>query len=166
MEESRLLKASWVLYAVFLVVAAAVTVLNIVRPFDFFVGDYYEVYVGESWSAFAAQQPRQAALYENFSRGASASMLSAIVLGLFITLRAYRRGEPWAWVALTAGLIVANGPQVVLSLATADAMGVLFWAAWLCVGLIILLLPVKDMLGQKAATTIPHPADALSHAQP
>ncbi len=166
MERSTLLKASWMLYAAFLIIAGVLTAINLVRPLDFFVGDYYEAYVGEPWSTFAAAQPKQAALYEMFTQSAAGAMLSAILLGLFITLSAYREGRRWAWIALLVGLIAANTTDTAICLMFRDVVGVLFWASWLCVGLVILLLPVKEMLGLERRPAMPHPSGALGQAQP
>ena len=164
MERSRLLGVSWVSYTVFLIAAGLLTAINLVRPLDFFVGDFYEAYVGEPWSAFAAAQPKQAALYEVFNQGAAGATLSAILLGLFITLGAYRRGQRWAWIALLVGLVAASATDTLHCLMARDVVGVLFWASWLCVGLVILLLPAKEMLHLKATSAAPTPAGTLGRA--
>ena len=166
MGQSKLLKVSWVLYTVFLFVAMIPAVINIVHPLRFFVADSYESTVGESWSRFVTEQPKQAALYENFCRVAAAGGLSIVVLALFITLGAYRRGEKWAWIALLSGILSANAIPAIVCLTSGDMVGALFWVFWLCVGLVILLLPAKEMLGHKTSAAIRRLAGDSDQGQP
>lgn len=161
MEHTKLLKASWVLYTAFLVVAMVPTAINIVRPLDFFVAGSYEAWIGESWRTFAVEQPKQAALYEDFCRFGAIGWLSTIVLALFITLGAYRRAERWAWIALIVGLVASDATAAIICLKIGDMMGVLFWTSWLCAGLVILLLPAREMLSQKAFVAKSNPVGAL-----
>ena len=150
MEQSKALSISWKVYAVFLIVGIVVTTINIVNPMDFYVKAPFETYTGESWDTLVTEQPKQAVLYEMFCRGVASGVLSSILLGLFITLNAYRKGEKWAWLALLAGLVSYNAIQMVMSFTIDGARGALHDVIWLCAGLVILLLPVKEFLSQKA----------------
>jgi len=151
MEQSKSLGISWKVYAVFLLVGMVPTTINIIRPLDRYVKVPFEAYTGESWSTFAAEQPKNAALYEIFNRHAAAGVFSAIVLGLFITLTAYRKGEKWAWIALVAGLVAYNAIAIVVSYMTNGAAGAIENILWLGVGLAILMIPAKVFLSQKAS---------------
>jgi len=165
MEQSRLLKTSWVLYTIFLVGALVLSAANIARPMRFYVGDVYEAYVGESWDTLVAQEPKKANLYENFSRYGAAWVSSATLLALFITLAAYRHGQRWAWIALLAGLLAGQVVSLSLSSRIGGLAGTPHDVSWLCVGLVILLLPVKEMLGVKTSPAKPRPAGALGEAK-
>jgi hypothetical protein len=66
-------------------------------------------------------------------------------------LTAYRKGEKWAWVALVAGLVAINGIQALISYKILGTAGALHDITWLCVGLVILLIPAKGFLVQKTA---------------
>jgi hypothetical protein len=148
MEQSKALSISWKVYAVFLIVGIVITTINIVNPMDIYVNEPFEIYTEDSWSTFAAEQPKQAGLYEHFNRSAAGGAFSTVLLGLFITLTAYRKGEKWAWIALVAGLVAFNAIQMVVSYMMTG--GVLHNVLWMCPGLVILLLPMKDFLSQKA----------------
>jgi hypothetical protein len=152
MEQSKLHGISWKAYTVFLIVAMVPTTINIINPLARYVDTPFEVYTGESWSKLVTEQPEYAALYEMFCRSIANGVLTAILLGLIITLTAYRRGEKWAWLALVAGLAVYNVIEIVIGYITAGATGALEYVLWLCVGLVILLIPAKDFLSQKAET--------------
>ena len=68
---------------------------------------------------------------------------------LIITSMVYRKSEKWAWIALVTGLMAFNAIQMVVSYMITG--GVLHNVLWMCPGLVILLLPVKDFLNQKAS---------------
>lgn len=152
MEPSKLHGISWKAYTVFLLVAMVPTTINIINPLARYVDTPFEAYTGESWSKLTTEQPEYAALYEMFCRSTANGVLTAILLGLIITLTAYRRGEKWAWLALIAGLTVYNVIEIVISYMIAGATGSLEYVLWLCVGLVILMIPTKDFLSQKAST--------------
>ena len=141
MEQSKLHGISWKAYTIFQIVAIAITTVTIVNPLDRYVSKPFEVYTGESWSTFASEQPKYAALYEMFCRGSAGGVFSLILLGLFITLTAYRKGEKWACIALLAGLIAFNAIQIVNGYIINGAAGTIENILWLCVGLAILMIP-------------------------
>jgi hypothetical protein len=151
MERSKLHGISWKAYTVFLIVAMVPTTINIINPLAHYVEAPFEVYTGESWSKLATEQPEYSALYEMFCRSVANGVLTAILLGLIITLTAYRKGEKWAWLALVAGLAIYNVIEIVISYLIAGATGSLEYVLWLCVGLVILLIPAKDFLTQKVS---------------
>ena len=151
MERIRPLEISWKAYTVFQFAAIVFTTINIVKPMDFYVKQSFETYTDESWDVFITEQPKHATLYELYSRSVSASVFSTILLGLCITLTAFRKGEKWAWVALVAGLVAINGIQAPISYKILGTAGALHDITWLCVGLVILLIPAKGFLAQNTA---------------
>jgi len=149
MEQSKLLKISWIIYAIALILGMVLSAVNLISPQDFFFADGYEAYTGQSWSELAAEQPKQATLYKFTFRGGSAAWLWGCICVLYITLTGYRKGEKRAWIILLLVAILATGSSLVMSLMT-DGI-VLFWLFWLCFDLVVLLLPARDFLSQKAS---------------
>ena len=147
MKESKLLKISWVVFAIALTIGTVISAVNLISPLDFFCGGRYEAYTGQSWSVFTAEQPKQATLYEFTCRGAACAWLWGCIYALYITLTDYRKGEKRAWVILLLGAILATvGPTVMSAMTRGNT---LFWVFWLCFNLVVLLLPAKDFLSQK-----------------
>ena len=91
MAESRLLVASWVIYALLLIVGIVIAVMNIINPHDFVVKDQFESYTGQSWTTLTTENPKQAALYEQFIRASACAWLAWLAGALFITLAAYQQ---------------------------------------------------------------------------
>ena len=147
MEQSKLLKISWIIYAIAVILGMVISAVNLISPRDYFCADWYEAYTGQSWSELAAEQPKQATLYEFYCRGGACAWLSGSIYVLYITLTGYRKGEKRAWIILLLGAILATGGPVVMSLMT-DGKA-LFWIFWLCFDLVVLLLPARDFLRQK-----------------
>jgi hypothetical protein len=148
-EQSKLHRISWVLCAATLIWGIANSVVNTINPRDYFCGDRYEAYTGQSWEEHVAEQPKQATLFEYTCRGGACAWLWGCVYGLYITLTGYKEGEKRAWLILLLGTILATGGATVMAAMTRG--NALFWLFWLCFDLVVLLLPVKMFLGQKAS---------------
>jgi formate/nitrite transporter FocA (FNT family) len=149
MEQSKLLKISWIIYAIAVILGMVMSAVNLISSRDFFCAAPYEANTGQSWTELVAEHPKQATLYESFCRGGACAWLSGSIYALYITLTAYRKGEKRAWIILLLGAILATGGPLVMSVIRAgDATP--WWTFWLCFDLVVLLLPVKDFLSQKA----------------
>ena len=151
MEKSKLLKSSWIIYTVLLIVGMGIAVANIISPHDFFVKEQFESYTGQSWSTLIAENPKQAALYKHFIRAGACAWLPGLGSALFITLAAYRKGKKWAWMALIISTILANGTHLIHAGIIHGGVRTPYWIFWLCISLVVLLLPAKEFLGHKAA---------------
>jgi hypothetical protein len=69
----------------------------------------YEGYTGGSWEQLELAYPQTAAFTEVLFRLYGAYNVAFGVLGLAITLTAFRRGEAWAWWALLVGNTITLG---------------------------------------------------------
>lgn len=67
----------------------------------------YEGFTGSSWQQLATTAPATAAFATLLFRPYGACNVAFGVLGLAITLTAFRRGERWAWWALIIGNTIA-----------------------------------------------------------
>ncbi len=109
MEQSKMLKISWILCAATQIWGIANSAVSTIRPRDYFCSDRYEDYTGQSWAEHVAEQPKQAALYEWTCRATACAWLWGAVYALYITLTGYRRGEKRAWIILLLGTILLIG---------------------------------------------------------
>ena len=151
METSKLLTISWKAYAVFLIIGIVLTLMNLVSPFAFYLDQPFEQITGESWTSFADENPQKAFAVEMIFRSGCITTFTTLLMALFITMTAYKKGEKWAWIALIVGLVVYSGLYIITDCIAWGVIGVVHDLFWLCVGLIILLLPVKEMWDQKTA---------------
>ena len=148
MQNSKLLKISWMTLSVLIVVGLVICVKSIISPP--YMKDIYENYMSQSWSDFLQQQPKQAALYGHLLRLEMCMEFMAFIYALFITLAAYRKGKKWAWAALMTANILRWGSLIVFSSIFSDSNGITVGVISLCVVLVLLLLPVKEIWGAKA----------------
>ncbi len=151
MQNSKLLKISWILLTIGIVVGLLMCIRNIISPI--FMEDIFENYMSQSWGDFLQRQPKQAFLYEHLFRLLNCMEFVCYVYALFIILAAYRIGEKWAWAALLTAAILGWGIMIVFASIFSDFDGIARGGINLCVGLVLLLLPVKVIWGAKAGQT-------------
>ena len=149
MEESKKLKISWIVVAITIVVGMFLSLVNVIKPLPFFLQDVYEAYTGQSWSALVDQQPKHAALYEHFTREGSWYYFVLCFHALFIVLASYRKGQKWAWVVLLLGYISTCGALSVFGFIYVGVSGIWLGIIDLCIGLVALLLPAKEIWAYK-----------------
>ena len=149
MEESKLLKISWIILTVNIAFGMVCSVVNIIDPI--FMRSSFETYHGSDWSAFAEEQPKHAVMYEHLGRESSGYWFVGSLCVLFIIFGAYRRGEKWAWTALLLAGLLACGTFIAYSAIYDDVVGLWLGILGLCVDLVALLIPVKEIWGPKAA---------------
>ena len=149
MEESKLLKISWITVTVMIALGMFIALANVIKPLPFFLQDAFEVYIGQSWSTLVEQQPKHAAMYEHLIRECSWYYFVLCFHALFIVLASYRKGEKWAWVVLLLGHTSTCGALTIFGFIYLGASGTWLGIVSLCVGLIALLLPVKVIWSQK-----------------
>lgn len=153
MQDYKLLKLSWIILAVGTVVGMAISVVNIIKPLPFFLQDAFEAYIGQSWSTLVEQQPKYAAMYEHLARECSCYWFVGSLYALFIIFAGYRQGQKWAWIALLLACILGYGSLTVFAAVYFGLAGTWLGIISLCVGLVALLLPVKEIWGAKAGQT-------------
>jgi hypothetical protein len=150
MQESKLLKISWIILTAAIVVGMLLALAYVIRPFPFFVRDVFEAYTGQSWSTLVEQQPKHTALYEHFTREGSWYYFVLCFHALSIVLGSYRRGQKWAWFVLLFGYVSTCGALTVFGFIYTGAGGTWLGLVSLCVGIVALLLPAKDFLSREA----------------
>ena len=153
MQDYKLLKISWITMTVMIAVGMFIALANVIKPLHFLLQDSFEVYIGQSWSILVEQQPKHAAMYELLSRECSWYYFVLCFHALFIVLASYRKAEKWAWVVLMLGHTCTSGALTIFGFMYFGVSGT--WIAIVClfVGLIALLLPVKEIWGAKAGQT-------------
>lgn len=147
MKESKLLKASWTIYTVAIIIGMLVCVINIVTPL--FLGGIFESYIGQSWTGFTQREPRLAILFQYLERLNACEYLLGLVGTLFIVFAAYRKAQKWAWIWLVIATVLDSGIFAVFGSIFSDPVGIALGILSLCIGLFALLLPVKEIWGAK-----------------
>ena len=150
MEQSKLLKISWIIVTIGIVVAMLIALVNVIKPRPSFLQEVFEVYTGQSWSALVEQQPKHAAMYKHLTRECSWYYFVICFHALFIVLASYRKGQKWAWIVLLLGYISTCGALSIFGFIYIGASGTWLGIVSLCIGLFALLLPVKEIWGAKA----------------
>ena len=151
MHDSKLFKISWILLTIGIAAGLLMCIRNIISPF--FMEDIFENYMSQSWGDFLQRRPKQAFLYEHLFRLLNCMGFVCYVYALFIILAAYRKGEKWAWAALLTAAILGWGSMIVFASIFSDFDRIARGGINLCVGLVLLLLPVKVIWGAKAGQT-------------
>jgi len=115
--------------------------------------DIFENYTSQSWGDFLQQQPKQAALYEHLLRMEGCVVFMAYMYALFIIFAAYRKGKKWAWAALLTTTILGWGILIVFASIFSDSNGIARGVINLCGGVVLLLIPVKEIWKAKPEQT-------------
>jgi len=147
MKESKLFKASWMIYAVGTIIGMIVSGVAIVTPL--FIEGIFESYVGQPWIEFTQREPRLASLFQHLSRLEACDYFLGCVFALFIVFAAYRKSRRWAWLVLVITTVLGAGEFVAFGSIFSDPVGIAMGILTLCVGLIPLLLPIKEIWGAK-----------------
>ena len=154
MQNSKLLKISWILFTIGLAVGMILTLVDIIKPQSSFLQEEVEVYTGQSWSILVEQQPKHAAMYELLSRECLCYYFVLCFHALVIVLTCYRKGQMWAWILLLLGSTSTGGVMTIFGFMYLGASGAWPGIVCLCFGLIVLLLPAKEMLRAKEKQTV------------
>ena len=147
MEDSKRLKISWMILAIGTVISIVVCIMSIINPL--FTKGMFESYVGQSWSEFASEYPKHAALYQHHSRLVNCYWIAGSVFALFVILVSYRKGEKWAWAALLTVNILAQGTIIIFGAIFTDPVGIALGVISIAVVVIALLIPFKQIWAAK-----------------
>lgn len=103
---------------------------------------------GVSWTRFAQENPEGAQLAELGFGLAGVNGIVAGILGTFIAVGPYRRGERWAWFAMLTFALILVGSQVVnLRVGLGVDLDFPFLMAIMLLGF---LLPIRKFFGSRA----------------
>lgn len=152
MQESKLLKISWIILTVAIAFSMVWCVWVMIVGSPFMPG-IFEGYIGEPWSEFLEQQPKQAALYGHLTRLHAGDAFVGSLFALLIVSASYRKGEKWAWSGLLIGTIMSFGSIIVFASMFSDPAGIALGIVGLCIGLVALLIPVKEIWSAKEGQT-------------
>ena len=122
--------------------------LNIVEPTPEIIRDF-EPITGTMWSELLATNPRAATFIDFTLRSAGILILAISLLMVALSLKAYRKGEKWAWYALWTypvylGLFVVR--DLTYGAGTTTLVGEVVLMAVVLVGL---LLPYRKFFPKK-----------------
>jgi hypothetical protein len=117
-------------------------------------GWIFEHYLGQSWDAFAAQQPRQAALYCHLVTMDYVDWLIGALFALFILFTAYRKANRSAWVILLAGTTLWAAVPIGFGLMFSDPAGIGWGIISLVVAWVALGIGAKALWSSQPAAGI------------
>ena len=79
-----------------------------------------------------------------------AMVLAVSILGIFLALTSYRKGEKWSWFAFLVSGIIVWGSHVAYYTALASSTNMVLMLIGLVLLVIGLVIPAKAILGGKA----------------
>ena len=105
----------------------------------------FEQYLGQSWSDFSSQQPRQASLQCHLVMMSYVGWLIGALFALFILFTSYRSGNRSTWVVLLVGTTLWAAIPIGFGIVFSDTVGI----EW---GIIFFVLSLISLgIGAKAA---------------
>ncbi len=117
---------------------------------DALLGEGFEVFSGQSWSALLSTSPRTAEYISLSGRLLGALNIAFAVLAIAIALTSFRKGEVWSWYALLIGNTVGYCSPIAFDL-TVGAISVFEQLEIVMILLIYLALAIsaRDILMKK-----------------
>ena len=79
-----------------------------------------------------------------------AMALAVSIIGIFLALTSYRKGEKWSWFAFLVSGIIVWGSNLAYYIALASLMNTIIMLIGLVLLVIGLVIPAKVILGSKA----------------
>jgi len=107
-------------------------------------------FIGQTWSDFVAANAKAADLQIMSIRLVAATVIAVSILGIFLALTSYRKGEKWSWFAFLVSGIIVWGSHVAYYTALASLMSMVLMLIGLVLLVIGLVIPAKAILGGKA----------------
>jgi hypothetical protein len=137
--QSRVFDVSW---KIMLIPVAGLLILGAIGLFvpGVYAGMYWETDSGQTWNEFMAESPRIGRLILVLFQANALGMIMFGILAMFVLVKAVRKGEWWAWLALLAGGSVGWGGDMFLELLVgktvlAAIMAGIMVSGWMCFGL-------------------------------
>ena len=107
-------------------------------------------FTGQTWSDFVAANTKAADLQIMTNRLMAATAIAVSILGIFLALTSYRKGEKWSWFAFLVPGIIVWGSNVAYYIALASSTNMVIMLIGLVLLVIGLVIPAKAILGAKA----------------
>ena len=108
-------------------------------------------FTGQTWSDFVTANAKAAELQIMSIRVKAAMALAVSILGIFLALTSYRKGEKWSWFAFLVSGIIVWGSNVAFYIALASSIDIVLMLIGLVLLVIGLVIPAKAILGGEAA---------------
>ena len=112
--------------------------------------DVFDSFTGQTWSDFVAANAKAADLQIMSIRLRAAMALAVSILGIFLALTSYRKGEKWSWFAFLVSGIIVWGSNVAYYITLASLTTTVIMLIGLVLLVIGLAIPAKAILGGKA----------------
>ena len=110
----------------------------------------FDSFTGQTWSDFVTANAKAADLWIMNNRLTVAMALAVSILGIFLALTSYRKGEKWSWFAFLVPGIIVWGSNLAYYIALASLMNTIIMLIGLVLLVIGLVIPAKAILGSKA----------------
>ncbi len=110
----------------------------------------FDSFIGQTWSDFVTANAKAADLWAMNNRLTVATTIAVSILGIFLALTSYRKGEKWSWFAFLVSGIIVWGSNVPYATALAALMNTVLMLIGLVLLVIGLVIPAKAILGGKA----------------
>ncbi len=110
----------------------------------------FESFTGQTWSDFVTANAKAADLQIMTTRLTAATAMAVSILGIFLALTSYRKGEKWSWFAFLVPGIIVWGSNVAYATALASSTNMVLMLIGLALLVIGLVIPAKAILGGKA----------------
>jgi len=148
--ESKVLKTGSI---VMVVMAMYGLILGLIGHFGAkaLITPVFASFTGQTWSDFVAANAKAAELQIMSIRLRAAMALAVSILGIFLALTSYRKGEKWSWFAFLVSGIIVWGSNVAYYTALASLMSMVLMLIGLVLLVIGLAIPAKAILGAEAA---------------
>jgi len=110
----------------------------------------FDSFTGQTWSDFVTANAKAADLWVMNNRLTVAMALAVSILGIFLALTSYRKGEKWSWFAFLVSGIIVWGSHVAYYITLASSIDMVLMLIGLVLLVIGLAIPAKAILGGKA----------------
>jgi len=110
----------------------------------------FDSFTGQTWSDFVTANAKAADLWMMNNRLTVAMALAVSIIGIFLALTSYRKGEKWSWFAFLVSGIIVWGSNLAYYIALASLMNTII----MLIGLVLLVIgpviPARAILGSEA----------------
>jgi hypothetical protein len=117
---------------------------------DAVLGEGFQLFAGQSWSALLSASPKTAEYISLFGRMFGAHMIALAVLIIAITLRSFRRGENWSWYTLLISNTLGWGSAIAFELTAGEISIVAIEIVMILLVYIALGISARDILSKKS----------------
>jgi len=147
--ESKVLKTGSI---VMLVMAVYGLILGLMWLFaaEALTTPIFDSFTGQTWSDFVTANAKAADLWIMNNRLMVATTIAVSIVGIFLALTSYRKGEKWSWFAFLVSGIIVWGSNVAYYITLASLMTTVIMLIGLMLLVIGLAIPAKAILGGKA----------------